>query len=216
MKYLGGEDKWVAQMRYQSCGKRRIWSASMKEVSTALEKADPDALQTVQTTAAAFGRLDSKMLQRCQDHGLKVHVIIADETDIVYTPSGWMLAEETLNNATVLGIKVATLQAGTDLASLQVIRDMKAKEDDKSVSVGFIDAYTKLADACDAEQGRTTQEKQKLEKERAAKEKLEKEKLEKERAAQEKLEKAEKDRLAKEKMVPAASAKSQAKKPLTS
>ena len=110
MKYVGGEDKWVAQMRYQTCGKRKIWCASMKQLMEAFSVADPDATQSIHSAASAFGRLDVKMAERCKEHGLTLQVAVAEEGDIVYTPSGMLLAEETLNSQMILGIKVAALQ----------------------------------------------------------------------------------------------------------
>jgi hypothetical protein len=85
MKYVGGEDKWVAQMRYQSCGKKQIWCASMKQLMEAFSVADPDATQSIHSAASAFGRLDVKMAERCKEHGLTLQVAVAEEGDIVHS-----------------------------------------------------------------------------------------------------------------------------------
>ena len=183
MKYVGGEDKWVAQMRYQTSGKKKIWCASMKQIMEAFSKADPDAAQSIQSAASAFGRLDVKMAERCKDHGLTLQVAVAEEGDVVYIPSGMLLAEETLNSQTILGIKVAALQGGKSLDALATVRAMQAKEDPNGPSVGYMDAYVKLAETCDSEQEAAAA---KHEKDRVATERQDK-------AAKEKLERAAKD-----------------------
>ena len=149
MKYVGGEDKWVAQMRYQTCGKRKIWGASMKQMVEAFAKADPDAAQSFPAACAAFGRLDVKMAERCKDHGLILQVAMAEEGDIVYTPSGWLLAEETLNSQMILGVKVAALEQGKSLTALATVRDMKAKEDASASIVSYMDCLLYTSDAAD-------------------------------------------------------------------
>jgi len=173
MKYVGGEDKWAAQMRYQTCGRKKIWGANIKELMEAFAKADPDAAQSFPSACAAFGQLDVKMADRCKDHGLSLHVAIAEEGDIVYTPSGWLLAEETLNSKMVLGIKVAVLQEGKSLDAMAIVRNMKAKEDANAAVLNYMDAYVKLAEAIDSEKDQaaadTVDKKQqaKLDKEKA-------------------------------------------------
>jgi len=197
MKNVGGEDKWAAQMRFHTCGKKKIWGANIKELMEAFAKADPDAAQSFPSACAAFGQLDVKMADRCKDHGLSLQVAIAEEGDIVYTPSGWLLAEETLNSKTVLGIKVAALQEGKSLDAMAIVRNMKAKEDANASVVNYMDAYVKVAETVDSENGQAaadeldkqkaaTEKQQKLEKDKAAKEKAAKEQQKKQDEQKEK------------------------------
>jgi hypothetical protein len=77
---------------------------------------------------------------------LNLYHTIADEGDVVYLPSGWLLGEKSLSSQIVLRITAVTCPDTGSLAMLKCIRDLLAFDNSSSPAVEKLDANVRLVE----------------------------------------------------------------------
>ena len=87
---VGFHERFMALSRFQKCGRTHISCTSISDARTAFR-------------AAPYHQ------------GLKLFHCIADEGDVVFLPSGWLLAEKPLNSKMILGISVGAIPSAGSL-----------------------------------------------------------------------------------------------------
>ena len=91
------------------------------------------------SVVSGFECLDVKQAAACRHHGLKLYHSIADEGDVVFLPSGWLLAEKPLNSPMTLGIQVGAPPEVGSSDALMCIRDLLAFDNPNSSAVAKVD-----------------------------------------------------------------------------
>jgi hypothetical protein len=132
---FGFHSGFMAASRFQCTGRTQLWCASIIDAYTAFRATGLSRSLNVPSTAATFTSLDVKQAAACRHHGLELYHSIADEGDVVFLPSGWLLAERPLQSEMILGIRVgAPPEAGSsdrpveDLVLLLTLAHVSASE----------------------------------------------------------------------------------------
>ena len=136
---IGGHERFMAASRFQSCGRTQLWCASMSDACTAFRNAGLNQTLNVSSAVSVFQCLDANQAATCRHHGLKLYHSIADEGDVVYLPSGWLLAEKPLQCQMVLGIQVGAPPEAGSLDALMCIRELLAFDNPNSSAVAEVD-----------------------------------------------------------------------------
>ena len=142
---IGFHERFMAASRFQSCGRSQLWCASMSDACSAFRAARLSQALNVSSAASVFECLDAKQAAACHHHGLRLYHSIADEGDVVFLPSGWLLAEKPLQCQMVLGIQVGAPPEAGSLDALMCIRDLVAFDNPSSPAMAKVDIALNLA-----------------------------------------------------------------------
>jgi len=91
------------------------------------------------SVVSGFECLDVKQAAALRHRGLKLYHSITDEGDVVFLPSGWLLAEKPLHSQMTLGIQVGAPPEAGSSDALMCIRDLLAFDNPHSSAVAKVD-----------------------------------------------------------------------------
>jgi len=139
--YVGVEfhSGFMAASRFQSSGRSQLWCASVIDACTAFRATGLSQCFTMSSVVSGFECLDVKQAAALRHRGLKLYHSIVDEGDVVFLPSGWLLAEKPLHSQMTLGIQVGAPPEAGSSDALMCIRDLLAFDNPHSSAVAKVD-----------------------------------------------------------------------------
>ena len=134
MNYVGGEDKWVGQLRLQLAGERYLVMAKYSEVASKLDVKK----RTLGEVAKVFSDLDAESARAA---GLQLWQVKQKGETVLYIPPGWLFAEHVVSTDVVCGVKMACGHKQT-LDSFNVILKDKQATDAAGAMLKTMQAYS--------------------------------------------------------------------------
>jgi hypothetical protein len=143
---LGFQHNFMSALRFQSSGRTQLWCANICNVCASFRAAGLSTARNIAETASAFKKLDARKAAKCCTHGFRLYHTIADEGDVVYLPSGWLLGEKSLSSQMVLRITAVTFPDSGSLGALRCIRDLLAFDNPSSPALENVDENMRLVE----------------------------------------------------------------------
>ena len=134
MVYVGGEDKWLGQLRLQMLGERLIVMGRFDQIAKEFGMKDPQ----LGDVAKAFTELTDERVKTFK--GLSLFSARHKFGDMIYVPPGWLFAEWTRSTEAVIGVKMACGHASS-LGALESVLAVKEKADPDGQLVKTMRAY---------------------------------------------------------------------------